>query len=138
MAIYVKVEQNGKLVVKPSDYAPEQLPTFKRLTDKQETAFTALLERIVADPAEVVGEELDEGRAQAYASGAQKVLDGHRRGFMGGNPITPLLKKAAGLTRSRNNGGTRRQSQKVEKEVAEVVMAALPVDFDLDSYLQAL
>lgn len=138
MSLYVKVEQNGKLVIKPSDYAPEQLPTFKRLTETQETKLTALLERIVADPAEVVGEELDAGRAQAYQNGAQKVLDGHRRGFMGGNPITPLLKKAAGLTRSRNNGGTRRQSQKVEAEVAQVVMAALPAEFDLETYLQSL
>jgi hypothetical protein len=136
MSLYVKVEQNGKLVIKPSDYAPEQLPTFKQLTEKQETAVTALLERIVADVSEVLGEDVDEARAQAYASGAQKVLDGHRRGFMGGNPITPMLKKAAGLTR--NSGGTRRQSQKVEKEVAEVVLASMPVGFDLETYLQAL
>jgi hypothetical protein len=136
MSLYVKVEQGGKLVIKPSEYSPDQLPTFKQLTEKQETAVTALLERIVADVSEVLGEDVDEARAQAYASGAQKVLDGHRRGFMGGNPITPLLKKAAGLTR--NSGGTRRRSQKAEQEIAQVVMAALPTDFDLESYLQAL
>jgi hypothetical protein len=134
MSLYLKREANGKLVLKPSEYAPEQLPTFRKLTDKQEAAVTALLERIVADVSEVLGEDVDEGRAQAYASGAQKVLDGHRRGFMGGNPITPLLKKAAGLTR----GGTRRRSQKAEQEIAQVVMASLPVEFNLDSYLQSL
>jgi flagellar biosynthesis/type III secretory pathway protein FliH len=129
MSLYLKREANGKLVLKPSEYAPEQLPTFRKLTDKQEAAVTALLERIVADVSEVLGEDVDEGRAQAYASGAQKVLDGHRRGFMGGNPITPLIAKA---------GGTRRRSQKAEQEIAQVVMASLPVEFNLDSYLQSL
>jgi flagellar biosynthesis/type III secretory pathway protein FliH len=137
MSLYLKREANGKLVLKPSEYAPEQLPTFRKLTDKQEAAVTALLERIVADVSEVLGEDVDEGRAQAYASGAQKVLDGHRRGFMGGNPITPLIAKAAG-ERKQNAGGTRRRSQKAEQEIAQVVMASLPVEFDLDSYLQAL